>query len=141
MLQNSCVSWSSGFFAHVRPWRRNALASKTSVRRFARLPRIICFLFHLPERPVNGARPAKFAVCFGASVLELEHLYQQRAGGHGADAGNAGEHIEARSQLRIFGNPGDDGLVDLGELLLDDGQSCFYLETDQADRRRICAVP
>ena len=41
---------------------------KIAERGVARLPRIICFLFHLPERPVNGARPAKFAVCFGASV-------------------------------------------------------------------------
>lgn len=39
---------------------------KIAARSVARPPRIISFPFHLPERRVNGASPARLAACFGA---------------------------------------------------------------------------
>ena len=78
--------------------------------------------FHYSRTARERRQPGEACSLFRLEGAELRHFDQQHARGHGTDAGDGGQDAETLGQVGIVGNPGCDGLVDLGKLLLDDGQ-------------------
>ena len=64
---------------------------------------------------------------FWFETSELGHLDEQSKGGHGADAGDAGQDVEASGQFGIDDNTLGDRRVDVGKLLCDQGKARLRL--------------